>query len=241
MGGPGSGRRRKIPEDKPASQVASSTAQVPARLAVKTPSGKTINLLTKGEQSAYQDAMKRYQQEFEFTANSDLEDLSNLLFQEVLIFRYQTWLGVECNYDNTPLSASQLEQYKRNLQDISRTVASLKNALGISRNRRLGEGETAADYIARLRRRAKAFMVMRDAQAVMAIVLLKEVQSQVRTFLRATTPKERKVIGLEDEAAVLRWLVDDLFPRFDVIDEHFRTQGSDPQIKWAGSPEKEQR
>lgn len=241
MGGPGSGRRKKIPEDKPVSQTSTTRPRTPPKISVTTPTGTTIYVLTKGEQTAYRTAMKRYQSEFEFTATSDLEDLSNLLFQEVLILRYQTWLGTETAYGNIPLAPSQLEQYRRNLQDISRTVASLKNTLGISRSRRHGEGETVADYVERLRRRARAFKVMRDEQAVQAIVLMKELQSQVRTFLRATTPKERKVIGLEDEAAVLQWMVDDLFPRFDKIDEDFRRRGKDPQMKWAGSPEKEAR
>jgi hypothetical protein len=242
MGGPGSGRRKAIPKDEPAGKVASRTrASRTPKVGITTPSGTTIYVLNKAEQTAYRAAMKRYQSEFEFTAVSDLEDLGNLLFQEVLILRYQTWLGIEADYAGTPLGPSQLEQYRRNLRDISLTVASLKNTLGISRSRRRGESETVSDYLDRLRARAKAFGVMRDEQAVQAIVLMKEIQSQVRTFLRATTVKERKVIGLEDEAAVLQWLVDDAFPRFDKIDENFRRQGKDPQMKWAGTPEKESR
>lgn len=248
MGGPGSGRRKQIDLDAEEKARSQATGEVTSTTAVRlvkvtTPGGDTVEVLGKDEERAYKRARANYEKEFSFTSPADKEDLGALLFLETLARRYQSRLSSGKDYDGYDLTPSEQEQSRRNLNDTMKMIADAKDRLGMSRAKRMAAQSSVAEYLETLRRRAKAFGQLRDDQHNMAISLFKEQQSVVRTFRRSEgSAKERKVLGFETAEDVLKWLEEELFPRFDALDAKFRSEGAygeEPQSQWAGHPEKE--
>lgn len=237
MGGPGSGRRKRVEAADPAgvapATVTSSTT-VP-ELKVKSPAGDDVTVRGRPEKRFYERTRDAYLAENEFTASTDLADLGLVIFLETMQFRWQNWLGSGKDYDGQWLSAGQEEQFRRNIQDYGRSVLDAKTKLGLTRDVRLAEQASVVEYVSTLRRRALLFKKLRDEQIVQALVLFKELQSIVRTW-RRSNERERRVVGFETEADIVEWLEEAAFPKFDAIDSHFRAT---EQSKWAGAPERE--
>lgn len=235
MGGPGSGRRKRVESKDPAPKVKVTSSTRVKQYKVTSPAGAEIILQGAAEKTFYEQTAKSYLEQNEFTAATDLADLALVVFLETMQFRWQNWLGSGQNYDKEWLSKGEEEQYRRNIQDYSRAILEAKSKLGLTRDVRMADQENVAEYLTNLRRRALLFKKLRDEQIVKALVLFKELQSIVRTW-RRSNEQERRVVGIETEADIVKWLEETAFPQFDEIDAHFRAT---EQSKWAGAPERD--
>lgn len=244
MGGVGSGRRKGLGEDVPTSGVVASgssttigPAAAPAKVwRVRTPSGSELQVRNDDEKKYYDSRKVLYVKENQFETTTDKVDLDNVLFLELLLWRWQTWLSQGRDYDLSILSASQEEQYRRNIHDTQKLLLEAKTKLGMTREARLDKTATAHDFIQNLLRRAHGFKLSRDAQGERAVTLFRELQSIVRTFDRSNE-NERRVVGIESEEDIVDWLRNEAFAKFDEIDIEYRKE----QAKWAGAPEAPER
>lgn len=181
-----------------------------------------IELLTKAEQDMYNRAQSKYIAENTFTHASDERSLDRLILMEVLIYRWQTQLASGLDYNKQPLTHPELEQLRKNIKEGSITVAQIHNDLGLNKLQRdKDKHESVGAYLENLLRRAKEQGVKREKELDAAITLNKELFAHVNAFMRANE-QERRRMGFPDEAALIKWVVEQMQPRFNKIDEYFR-------------------
>lgn len=195
---------------------------------VVTPSGAELPVLTQQEADYYDSRAERYLQDHKFTSITDLQDLDRILSSELTLYRYDIWLALAKDYFGNSVSEDKLLRY---IKDLSKSLMDLKKSMGLDKSTR--DKDQGADFVSWLedtRRRAKAFMIMRNEQFFASITLFNEVIGRVQTY-RNADEVERKELGLEPEQ-VLDWLWDDVFPRFNAIDEHFKNEGPNAQKYW---------
>jgi hypothetical protein len=198
---------------------------------VTQPTGSVIEIQGDPEGRFYNSHKKAYLLENKFTAVTDLADLDKVLFFELLDYRWTVWMARGKDYDGAWLTASQDEQFRRNKNDGAKIIMELKTKLGLTRESRDASQGSVPEYIAELKKRAGEFGIMRSKQSVMAMVLAKELKSIVLSYRRMNAV-ERRVVGIESEADIVKWVEDEFIPRFEKIDDEFR---STSQRTWVGS------
>jgi hypothetical protein len=197
---------------------------VGADLRVTTPDGQTITLMHVDEVRYYEQLLRKYTEDYNFTNIADLTTLSSILYYETLMFRYQKWGLSGKMYDGKPANP-------KGVGDDSKTASTelrqLRKALGIDRvTREAGQGETIAEYIHNLGIRAKRFGVMRNKQAEKAITLWRALMAETGCHLRSD--EEERVEFKRHAEDVVQWIVDHM-DEFNEIDEAFRR---DDQCMW---------
>lgn len=198
---------------------------------VETPSGATLPVLTQGEVDYYTERAARYTKDHKFTSITDLQDLDRILSTELALHRYDIWLALGFDYFNQPVSEQNILRY---VKELSATLQALKKSMGLDKATR--DKDQGADFVSWLddvKRRAKAFQIMRNEQFEMALILFHELMGKVQLY-RNCDEVERKELGLSCEE-LIQWMERDLFPRFTVIDEHFRQKGPEAQRFWIQS------
>lgn len=227
MGGPGSGRRSKLAEkdleaDLPAVTTTVETPpqkqRAPRKYEVVLSSGEKFSVLTKAEKDFYDRQRERYMAEFSFTASSDQADLDQLLFQELLDYRWTQWLARRMDYDNQVLGLVLEDQYRRNKNDAQRTIGAIKTRLGMTRASRQESTESVASYIENLRKRAKEFGVHRNNQVILVLTLFNRLSSIVGTFDRSNET-ERSKTGFETEEHIVDWIRETALPEYRELDK----------------------
>lgn len=186
--------------------------------AVQTPSGATLPVLTEREVEYYEDRSTRYLTDHKFTSVTDLQDLDRVLSTELMLHRYDVWLTIGADYYGQAVSERDLLRYNKELQG---SLQSLKKSMGLDKSTR--DKDQGADFVAWLedaRRRAKEFGIMREEQLTVGITIVHEIKAKLQTYMNADAV-ERKELGVEPEA-ILQWMWDDVLPRFDAVDQHFR-------------------
>lgn len=185
---------------------------------VKAPSGSNFFVLNDAEVSYFIDRAKRYTKDNHFTNVTDLQDLDRLLMMELMVWRWGQWLSNEVDYDGNQVDIDNLQ---KQLREYSTEIRQIKKILGIDKVTRDKEkGESVADYLENLRRRAKEFGVVRNQQAVKAITLFKELESLVTLHLNCDE-RERREQNIEVDD-LLEWIKDIAIPEMNQIDEEFR-------------------
>ena len=236
MGGPGSGRRQaaetiaaQMGQEMVAQVKVGGTPAIELRV-VKQPTGSELKVQGRDEERFYNDAKKKYLAENKFDAVSDLADLDALLMHELLDFRYSTQLASGQSYDGLFLNYAAEEQLRQNKLAEAKVIGEIKKQLGLTRAIRDSTQGSTADYIKDLLKRAKEFGINRDNQIMKAVVLANELKSIVETYDRSNET-ERRVVGIESEADIVKWVRESFIPGFDEVDLAFREN----QKLWVGT------
>lgn len=185
---------------------------------VTTPSGSTFKVLNQAEYDYFTDVSARYLRDNHFTNITDLQDLDRVIQMELMCWRWNQWLSAERDYYGDQIDP---EKIQRAINEFAKEIRLTKKAMGIDKNTRdKDKGESVADFIDKLRIRAKEFGVMRNEQAAKAISLFMELRSLI-TFHDNCDEQERKENNVEIHD-ILEWLRTVAFPEFDEIDAKFR-------------------
>lgn len=193
-------------------------SRLPFDYEVQTPSGATLPVLTPDEVAYYEDRANRYLSDHKFTSVTDLQDLDRVLSTELMLHRYDVWLALSVDYFQQPVSERDLLRY---VKDLSASLQALKKSMGLDKaTRDRDQGSDFAAWLEDVRRRAKEFGVMREEQLTTGITLMHEIKARVQTYMNADKV-EREELGVQPEQ-ILEWMWNDVFPRFDAIDAHFR-------------------
>jgi hypothetical protein len=186
--------------------------------AVMLPSGGLFYVHDR-EVAYFNDRCSKYQTDNHFTNISDLQDLDRLLVAELLIQRWGTWVSQKRDYWNDPVDENATQKM---IREHSGEVRQLKKALGLDKETRdKVRGEDSVDaYVKALRRRAKEFGYMRNAQAAKAIELWQELSSIILLYDNCDEQERIQQHCTPDE--IMHWITTVGRPAFDVIDAEFR-------------------
>lgn len=212
------GKVEEKSEEVTVAPVSAGATPVVQGFQVASPSGSKMFVLTQGEKAYYEDRAKRYLADNHFVNVSDLQDVDRLLMLELMVTRWGTWLSQETDYWGGAIDPDVLQ---KSVKEYSTEIRQVKRTLGIDKlNRDKEKGESVADYIETLRKRAREFGVMRNEQAVKAITLFKELEA-LMIFYTNCDERERQENNVEVDD-VIEWITKVAIPEFNVIDEKFR-------------------
>lgn len=187
---------------------------------VVTPSGGTVNLMTQEESDWYTDRRDTYVSQNRFTNQSDLNDLDRVLFMEVMINRWSTWITQGFDYFMTRVDESKVQQQ---IAEYSKELRQVKKALGIDKiTRDASKVESVGDYIRTLLQRAKEFGYHRNEQYEKAVTLIYELKTMVETYDRCDAD-EREDLDLSHET-ILDWVRENMIAEWVALDEAFRAE-----------------
>lgn len=185
---------------------------------VQGPSGAVFQVLTESERDWWEKVVDKYLDHNKFTNVSDLQDLDRVIYMELIMYRYNLWVGTGSDYDGSDINEVELN---RNIQQYNKEVIALKKSIGIDKvSRDKDKGDSIAAYIENLRRRAKEFGVKRNDEAVKAITLFHKLKSMIELYDNCDD-QERKQ-NHWTEADMLKWIRESAIPDFEKIDEEFR-------------------
>jgi hypothetical protein len=180
-------------------------------------SGEILRIQGVVEKRWFENTREKYLSETKFTENTDLQDLDRLLGLELLNFRWTQHLAAGIDYDGNLVDE---EQLRRNIKDQAETINKIKVSMSLNKASRDDNSESIAAYLQNLREKAKLFGLHRENQLTVALTLMNEIIATVGTFLRSDD-EERKKTGFDTEAHVLKWIDENVRPRFLAVDEHF--------------------
>lgn len=185
---------------------------------VTLPSGAIFHVHDK-EFTYFTERAKRYLKDNSFPNVSDLQDMDRLLVAELLCHRWGVWLSTQRDYWGDPIDENAIA---RALNNLSAEIRQLKKNMGIDRDTREKQrGEDSVEnYLAQLRVRAKHFGVMREQQLDRALELFNDLKAKMQ-LMRNTDHKEQIEQKVTPEQ-VLTWIWEEVIPRYDEIDAHFR-------------------
>lgn len=181
-------------------------------------SGETLRVQTEQEKRWFETTRDKYMSETRFTEQTDLQDLDRLLGLELLMFRWTQHLAAGLDYEG---NLADEEQLRRNIKDQTEALNKIKASMSLNKASRDDNAESVAAYLQTLREKAKVFGIHREKQLTTALALMNEIFAVVGTFARADA-EERKKIGFEDEAAIVKWLTENVQPRYVEVDTHFQ-------------------
>ncbi len=189
---------------------------------MKTITGSELELQTEREQKYYLAAQRKYLSENKFTVESDKRALERLIFYELLIFRWQSQLGVGRTYDDAWLSSAEEDQLRKNVKETAPLISQIQNDLGLTKSQReRDQFESVGAYIQKIQQAAKQHGVRREKQLGRALELTNELFSLVGAYARSNE-NERRKLGFESAEDVIDWVLTYMKPRYDEIDEYFR-------------------
>lgn len=204
-----------------------------ATFEVSTPSGGSMPVASETELAYYERLRDQITSEFEFTVSSDLVDLDHILSMELTIWRLQRQLTKNNDLHGRPLLPIDQTRLQKSMTDTQNALGKAKAELGISKVSRdkAQDGESIATYLENLRVRAGQFGIHRNNQVTKALALINEVCSKADSFLRMNE-LERSKFGFQTAEDVLVWIVTEVLPEYNEIDEKFRENG---QKFWIGT------
>lgn len=185
---------------------------------VVSPSGVTLTVLTQEEKDVYETKAARYQQDNKFTNVSDLGELDRILTMELMVHRWSQWQITEVDYEGIPVDVANLQRY---LENFSKEIRAIKKDLGMDKSTRDKDNSSnVADYIHNLGLRAREFGIHRNNQMIQVITDWQELRGLVELSDNSNEAEQREFKCSRDD--VWEWMVNDLFPRFDKLDDDFR-------------------
>lgn len=185
------------------------------RWEVETPTGGLIQLLNEEEKLRYEEMATRYLEDNVLPNASDLGTLDQILFNEIMCYRWQRWVAQEQDYYGEPVTLGALQ---KSISEFSKETRELKKALGMDKlNRDKGRGDSISEYIANLRLRAMEMGVKRNTEAVKAITLWKELIAKVQFYKNCTEDERKEFKG--QALDVMDWIVskNEEFEELDIL------------------------
>lgn len=189
---------------------------------VVTLDNEILEVQSKSESDYYNRAQSKYVAENNFSAASDERALDRLVLMETLMHRWQSQLMSGLDYQQQPLNHAEQEAIRKNIKEGAITISNAHAELGLTKvQREKDKVESVQAYVNNLLMRAKSFGVHREAQVDEAILLMNELFAHVGAFMRADE-YERGRIGFQTEADIVKWIVDQMEPRFKKLDDDWR-------------------
>ena len=190
------------------------------RFDVTLVTGETLQVQSAQERNWFERSKRQYLTENKFTEHTDMVDLDRLLCLELLAFRWNQHLAGGVDYEECIVDE---ELLRRKLKDQTEAITRLKSAMGLTKEARnkVLEAGNFAEYVARLRQRAKEFGVKREEELRHALVLMNELSAIVGSYDRSDQ-EERRKLGFETEHEILQWVRETMLPEFRRIDAYFR-------------------
>jgi hypothetical protein len=185
---------------------------------VMLPSGGLFHVYDR-EVGYFSERVKKYLSDNHFTNIADLATLDQVVINEMLVWRWNSWIAMQKDYWGDPVDES---AYAKTVKETSGENRQLKNSLGIdkiTRDRQRGE-ESVAAYISNLRIRAKEFGVLREDQLGKALELFNQLKALI-TLYDNCLEDERQELGVTTPE-VLDWIRNICIPEYDAIDDYFR-------------------
>lgn len=182
-------------------------------------SGETLLVLTDQERRWFLDTKAKYLAQNKFTDVTDLQDLDRLLGLELMMFRWTQFLSAGRDYDRNLIDE---EQVRKQVKEQSDAITKLKASLNLdkkSRDAALNDGNFHTWFMD-VKRRAKVFGIHRENQLHVALGLMNDLSGIVGSYDRSDE-EERRKLGYESEADILRWIREYMLPEFKKVDEHF--------------------
>ena len=172
------------------------------------------------ERPYFNERVKRYLKDNLFTNVADLQTLDLIVQMELFCWRWTSWLSQQTDYWDSPIDEKDVA---RQVKDTSAELRALKSALGIdkvTRDKIKGE-DSVYKYLENLKVRAREFGVMREDQLGKALELFNDIKAAVTLYDNCDADERLELKCGIDE--FMDWLRSDVFPRYDEIDEHFKT------------------
>lgn len=196
-------------------------APPPTGFPVRMVSGKTSHVMTAAEQEWWNESRDAYMAQTKFTEVTDMRDMDRLLAMELMVFRWTQWMSAGLDYDGDMIVSEkdlqlQLKGYSDQITKIKASMVLSKDARDAAAN----EGNFAR-WFSDLKARARIFGIHREEQLQVALTLFNELSATVRVFL-AADEEERGRTGLRTSDEVLRYINDDIIPRYKALDEYFQ-------------------
>lgn len=182
------------------------------------PSGAIYSALTEGEVDYWNDRSQRYVTQNKFFNITDLQEVDRLLMMEMMIWRWSNWISKGTDYYGDEIDEVVLH---RQIKEWSTELRLIKKALGLDKpSREKDKGESVADYIENLRRRAKEFGVMREKQLTKSLILFNELRALMTLNANCDETEQREMHCTDED--VLQWINKTAIPEFEEIDNYFR-------------------
>jgi hypothetical protein len=192
-------------------------AQTVSEREVTGPAGGKFTVMTDGEETLFDDLVKKYTTHNQFVNISDQQDLERIIYLETLSLRYANWLSTETDYTGELIDTRQVSTM---MKDFSGELRQLKKSVGIDKPSRQREAsESVSDYIEQLKIRAKEFGIAREEELTTALTLFNELIARM-TLMDNCTEEERVEQHARPED-LFKWLREEAIPEFTAIDEYF--------------------
>lgn len=187
---------------------------------VNGPSGAEYAVLNEDEQAYWDSHRDGYLKHNKFVNMSDLADVDRLLVMELMGWRWSNWISAGYDYFGTVIDEQALQ---KQIRENSAELRLIKKSLGIDKNTRdKDRGDSIADYIENLRRRAKEFGYHREEQLTKALILFNELQALI-TLSDNCDEREKKENHVTQND-VMQWIRETAIPEYQAIDDAFRQQ-----------------
>ena len=193
-------------------------AEAIGAVTVNGSSGTEYHVLTTEEAVWFENALEKYQDQYDFDNIADLQDLDRLLAMELLSYRYSAWVIRESDYDGNAYDDKVVRDSK---DKIDKNILSVKAHLGIGRKNRVeSEQQSTADYISNLLQRADEFGVHRDEQNAKIMDLFMDLSTLIG--LHDRSDDEERTHNHVHMVDIIEWIRGVALPEFHQLDDHFR-------------------
>lgn len=188
------------------------TAATPARLMVSLPAGGTLELNSPEEVELWENAAKRYIEDYGFVKANDLILLGAILSQTIAMYRAQQQLS-DSSKANAAIAL---------IGKASEQIRELEKALGVDKKTREAGGQhTVADYITRLKRAAHVKGVHISDRTKAYEQLAMDMRWKIRV-LRNGDDEDRRHHGISEKK-----IIDELEKRLAELEEKDREWAKD--------------
>ncbi len=186
---------------------------------VTTPRGHELPVMGIDEALHYEQSKAKYLSQAVFDKETDLADLESILFMELCVHRWSTWIAQGREYDgNVVVNDNEL---RRKIQDFTKEIRATKSSLMLDRKtRETASGDTFEARWTRLARYAKEFGLHRVRQSAKSMELMQDIFATIAVFDRSNEA-ERERLGVRTEVDLVAYIRGKR-PEFDEVDEYFR-------------------
>lgn len=203
---------------------------VPTRFEVELPSGGKLQLYSAEEVKIWQDAEKRYKEEYAFIKMNDLIMLGAILTQQLTLFRAQQKMNgmepvLDANqvptgqYKVVQMKASEMKAAQDTLLKASKEIRDLESQLGIDKkSREQGGQQSVSQYVTFAKRAANEYGIHISQRVLEYERVFNAVRTKIRVLDNADD--EDKAYEGISEASILDYLRTEC-ARLEQVDKDF--------------------
>lgn len=196
---------------------------------VYLPSGARFEVMNQDEADYIELATLNYRDTFTFENPSDVADLDAVVSNEMLCWRWSTWISREKDWDGNDID---IRHYVDAMKKMSTEVRQLKEQIGIdkkTRDRTTGDG-SVPEFIARILTAARYMGIHRLEQVDLVLELAMQLRT-LTTIYRNGDEEERRMAKCTAED-LIDWILNVFEPEMMLHDERFQR---DVQSIWVGT------